>query len=235
MDQGAATLRKIGGKTVEERRSARWRRLIDAAVKVYGERGYRNSTVKLVCDAAGLTERYFYESFSNSEDLLCACFQEAADKLLLRVRRAGLQGGGAPMDRVRAGVLEYLVHLQAEPAAARVFLIEMSSVSARADALVSAALDRFAALLVDFLTSGPGPHVEPPRLLLRGAIGGGLHVAQAWTTSGYAEPIGPVADTILQIYGLVAAHISRGDPQALTRAAPPPRPRKRVAANPETC
>ena len=229
MQQGAATARKIGGKTVEQRRSERWRRLIDAAVKVYGEQGYRNSTVKAVCDEAGLTERYFYESFSNSEDLLCACFQEAADKLLLQVRRAGLQGGGAPMERVRAGVMEYLVHLKAEPAGARVFLIEMSSVSARADALVSAGLDRFAALLVDFLTSGPGPHSEPPRLLLRGVIGGGLHVAQAWTTSGYAEPVGSVADTILQIYAVAAAQISGGGPQVLTRAAPVSRSRKRVA------
>ena len=235
MYQGAATSRKIGGKTVEQRRLERWRRLIDAAVKVYGERGYRNSTVKAVCDAAGLTERYFYESFSNSEDLLCACFQEAADRLLLRVRRAGLQSGGAPMERVRAGVLEYLVHLQADPAAARVFLIEMASVSARADALVSAGLDRFATLLVDFLTSGPGPHVDPPRLLLRGAIGGGLHVAQAWTTSGYAEPVSSVADTILKIYGLVATHIAGGDPEALTRSSQMSRPRKRVAASAEGC
>ena len=235
MQQGAATARKIGGKTVEQRRSERWRRLIDAAVKVYGERGYRNSTVKAVCDAAGLTERYFYESFSNSEDLLCACFQEAADRLLLRVRRAGLQSGGAPMERVRAGVVEYLVHLQADPAAARVFLIEMASVSARADTLVSAGLDRFATLLVDFLTSGPNPHVEPPRLLLRGAIGGGLHVAQAWTSSGYAEPVGSVADTILQIYGLVAAYIAAGDMQVLARPGPPARSRKRVGATAEGC
>ena len=137
------------------------------------------------------------------------------------------------MERVRAGVLEYLVHLQNEPAGARVFLIEMSSVSARADALVSTSLDRFAALLVDFLASGSGPHIEPPQLLLRGAIGGGLHVAQAWTARGYAEPIGSVADIILQIYGLVATHISGGDLQVLTRAAAIPRPRKRVAATAE--
>ena len=109
----------------------------------------------------------------------------------------------------------------------------MSSVSARGDALVSASLDRFAALLVDFLASGPGIHVDPPRLLLLGAIGGGLHVAQAWTASGYAEPVGSVADTILQIYGLVAAHTSGGDPQALTRVTALSRSRKRVAATVE--
>ena len=229
MQQDAAATRRLGGKTGEERRAERWRRLVDAAVAVYGERGYRTATVKAVCDRAGLTERYFYESFANSEDLLCACFEEAAEKLLVKVRRAGLQSGGAPVERVRSGVLEYLAHLQAGPAAARVFLIEMSSVSARADALVSAALDRFAALLVDFLTSGPGPHREPPRLLLRGAIGGGLHVAQAWTAGGYAEPIGTVADAILEIYGLVAIHVSGGDMAALSRPAVPPRSRKRVA------
>ena len=219
MQRNTAATRKVGGKTGEERRAERWRRLVQAGVAVYGERGYRNATVKAVCDAAGLTERYFYESFSNSEDLLCACFQEAADKLLIQVRRAGLQSGGAPLDRVRAGVLEYLSHLQAEPAASRVFLIEMSSVSGRADALVSAGLDRFAALLVDFLNSGPGRLREPPQLLLRGAIGGGLHVAQAWTASGYAEPIGVVADTILQIYGLVAAYMAGDVTKALSRPA----------------
>ena len=60
MQQDVGTTRRIGGKTVEERRLERWRRLIDAAVKVYGERGYRNSIVKAVCHAARLTERYFY-------------------------------------------------------------------------------------------------------------------------------------------------------------------------------
>ncbi len=226
MQQGTATARKLGGKTAEERRNERWRQLIDAAVRVYGERGYRNATVKAVCDAAGLTERYFYESFTNSEDLLCACFQESADELLARVRRAGLQASGLPMARVRAGVLVYLVQLQRNPANARVFLIEMSSVSARADALVSINLDRFGALLVDFLTSGSPNFVQPPPLLLRGAIGGGLAVAQAWIASGCAEPLDVAADTILQLYGLVAECILAGD--ATRPARKPTRRRTRV-------
>jgi len=228
MQQGALTSRKLGGKTPEERRAKRWGQLVRAAVRVYGERGYRNATVKSVCDAAGLTERYFYESFSNSEDLLCACFQEAADELLVQVRRAGLQTGGAPLERVRTGVLVYLKQLKHDPATARVFLIEMSSISARADALVSASLDRFGALLVHFLTSGLTNYTEPPPLLLRGAIGGGLQVAQAWTASGYAEPIESVADTILELYGLVAARVSAGDPDNLARP-PERRRRKRIA------
>ena len=229
MPQLAATPRKVGGKTADERRAERWRQLVQAGVQIYGERGYRNATVKAVCEAANLTERYFYESFTNSEDLLCACFQEGADELILHVRRAGVHAGGPPMARIRAGVMIYLKTLQTNPAGARVFLIEMSSVSARADALVSRMLDRFGALLVDFLAAGHCEFREPPPLLLRGAIGGGLQIAQAWIASGYAEPIETVADTILQFYGLVARHMAGPDPEAGTSVPARPNRRKPMA------
>ena len=49
---------------------------------------------------------------------------------------------------------------------------------------------------------GLAPGFSP--LLLRGVIGGGLHVAQAWISSGYAEDIESVANTALRLYTLVA-------------------------------
>jgi AcrR family transcriptional regulator len=66
--------RAYRGVSTEQRRAERRAKLIDAAIAVYGERGYRQATVKAVCEAAGLTERYFYESFENSEALLVASF-----------------------------------------------------------------------------------------------------------------------------------------------------------------
>jgi AcrR family transcriptional regulator len=41
----------------DERRAQRRSQLIAAAIQVYGEIGYRQATVKAVCEAAGLTER----------------------------------------------------------------------------------------------------------------------------------------------------------------------------------
>jgi AcrR family transcriptional regulator len=58
--------RNYAGLSADERRLARRERLIEGAIRAYGELGYRNTTVKAVCEAAGLTERYFYESFANS-------------------------------------------------------------------------------------------------------------------------------------------------------------------------
>src|SRR5919201_6585131 len=70
-----ARARNYAGLSADERRLARRERLIEGAIRAYGELGYRNTTVKAVCEAAGLTERYFYESFANSEALLVAAFE----------------------------------------------------------------------------------------------------------------------------------------------------------------
>ncbi len=64
--------RRYRGVSEEVRRTERRQRFIEAGLEVFAERGYHSSTVRSICANAGLTERYFYESFSNSEDLLTA-------------------------------------------------------------------------------------------------------------------------------------------------------------------
>lgn len=203
--------RRWGDRTAEQRRAERRVKLTRAAIKVYGEKGYRNATVKAVCDAAGLTERYFYESFPNGEALLKHCFREVTGSLLSRMRTAAEDNGGTPLEGARAGLLVYLGELQADPAGARVFLFEMASVSPATEALVSESLDAFGALLVETLQR-PREEMSPVSpLLLRGAVGGGLHIAQAWIASGYAANIEHVADDALRLYGL----LSQPDPERL--------------------
>src|SRR5262245_62037730 len=77
-----ARKRQYGGHSAEERRLARRERLIEAAIRVYGKVGYRTATVKAVCEAAELTERYFYESFASSEALLIAAFETVSYRLI---------------------------------------------------------------------------------------------------------------------------------------------------------
>ncbi len=196
--------RKFGGKTAQERQAERREQLVRAGLTLYGERGYRTATVKAVCDVAGLTERYFYESFANSEELLCACFTQVTEEILAAMRRAADHHGGTPMGRVRAGLLVYLRSLRDNPAATRVFLFEMASVSPQTEALVSQSHDAYGSLLTDVLAGDPAFNPAVPRLLLRGVIGGGLHVAQAWIAGGYAEDIETVAGIALSLYSLAA-------------------------------
>ncbi|GLZ50185.1 putative TetR-family transcriptional regulator [Actinomycetospora sp. NBRC 106375] len=91
--------RAFQGASAAERVAERRTRLIAAALDVVGERGVRDFTMTAVCRAAGLTERYFYESFARREDLLEALFESvAATALDLAVRAAD----GVPHRRLEA-------------------------------------------------------------------------------------------------------------------------------------
>jgi len=202
MEQGWRLERKWGARTADERRSKRRRQLMDAAIRTYGERGFRNSSVKAVCAAAGLTERYFYECFENSEDLLQQCFKLVTGELIAKIRDAARTARGGERERVRAALLTYLEHIRGNPPAARLFLMEMASISRETDVLVSNSLDEFGCLLLDVMGRRFSRDDLPP-LLLKGVVGGGLHVARAWVSNGYTESMDEVADTLLLLYLLV--------------------------------
>src|SRR5215470_15879437 len=125
---GMAQPRHYAGHSAEERRFVRRKRLIDAAIRVYGDVGYRNATVKAVCEAAGLTERYFYESFANGEALLIAAFDTISRRVfncLEEVRRAH---SGTGEDCGHAVLRAYYQTLKDDPDGARLFVIEIARV-----------------------------------------------------------------------------------------------------------
>ena len=111
--------------------------------------------------------------------------------------------GRPPLARLHAALLVYFGQIRENPAGARVFLLEMASVSPATEAFVSASLDAFGTLLVDIFRDAPGFDENHSRLLLRGVIGGGLHIARAWIANGYQESVEDVADAALRLYGLM--------------------------------
>lgn len=62
--------RRWRGKTPEERVAERREQLLDAALEVFTARGFHATKVRDVCREAGLTERYFYESFPDGKESL---------------------------------------------------------------------------------------------------------------------------------------------------------------------
>src|SRR5688572_31769757 len=62
-----STERSYGGKTVAERAAERRSRLVDATIAVLSASGEAHATMTAICVEAGLTERYFYESFRSEE------------------------------------------------------------------------------------------------------------------------------------------------------------------------
>ena len=186
--------RRYRGSSAADRRSARREALILAAIRIYGERGYRNATVKAVCDSAGLTERYFYESFANSEALLVASYRAVTNALLETLEGAGAATPGEPADRVRAILACYFQALGDDPRSARVFLVEIAGVSAELDRVFAASLDAFGALILRTFGDEAG---DP--LVLKAVVGGVIHLARDWVAGGQAEPVEALTGAALRL------------------------------------
>lgn len=185
--------RPYRGVPMTERREARRQRLIDAAFLVYARVGYSGATVRLICAEAGLTARYFYESFANPEALLLAAF-EAAIGNLDQILRAAL--AAAPPDqesRLRAVLTAYYGRLRDD---ARVFLADMHGASPAIDAHFRAVLHQFGAAFVEIT-----PNIADAPPIFADGLGGGLNqIALAWTDSGYSATLEAVVDAGLLLF-----------------------------------
>src|SRR5947209_20090513 len=86
--------RPYGGVSADDRRAERRRRLLDAGLELFGTKGIAATTIADVCEQAGLTKRYFYESFATIDELAGAVFGDVTARLAERVAAAIAAGGG---------------------------------------------------------------------------------------------------------------------------------------------
>ena len=77
-------------------------RLEQAALALYGERGFEHTTVAEIAERAGLTERTFFRHFADKREVLFAGGAEFQDRIVGAT--AGAPDSLPPIDAVAAGV-----------------------------------------------------------------------------------------------------------------------------------
>jgi AcrR family transcriptional regulator len=123
-------------------------RLLEAVGRAVAEKGYAATTIDDIVRGAGVSKKTFYEHFRDKEDCFLAAYEAAADELFARVREAQ-SDPDSWLERTRAGISAYLRWLAAEPALARVFLIEVAAAGPRAAERREALRDRYAEQLAE--------------------------------------------------------------------------------------
>lgn len=114
------------GVSAADRAADRRRRLLDAALSVWADPG-RRTTMTAVCRAAGLTERYFYESFGGLDEVLTAVVEEVATEIETTTLAAAEAAGADPAARITAAVTAFVDLLVADPRKGRVAIIEAAA------------------------------------------------------------------------------------------------------------
>jgi AcrR family transcriptional regulator len=181
--------RLYGGESRAVRVGRRRQAFLDAALEIFGTIGYRKSTVKTLCKQAQLADRYFYESFETTEDLLVAAYEEQARALRAQVMAAfvsvaptatTLQVVEACLRAVFGGVKDVRV--------ARLIWLEVLGVSPRVDKIYAATTHEFASLLVT-LARSKQPQWDLPketeRVLGLSLVGGVSECIQQWLMDNY--------------------------------------------------
>ncbi len=162
--------RSYAGKTAGERVAARRARLIDATIGMLSTEGEARTTMTAVCAEAGLTERYFYESFGSRDEVLVAALDSVSEELARTALDAIAASSGEPSDRVRATIGAVVDLVVAAPDKMRVAVIE-SNANASMRARRHELLGSFAALVAAEAREIFGDETWPePRDHLHGVI-----------------------------------------------------------------
>lgn len=126
-----ALQRSYGGQSADARRLQRRARLIDAAVDAMADNGWRTITVDKLCAAAGLNKRYFYESFTDLDEVATSSVDDIADEVRTATLTAVARVIAEPLERQAWEAVDAVVRtLVRDPRRARVLLGSVSSSSA---------------------------------------------------------------------------------------------------------
>ncbi|MGV9413461.1 TetR/AcrR family transcriptional regulator [Nocardia sp. NPDC003693] len=128
-------------------------RILLAMAEAMAENGYVGTPVAAVIKRAGVSRETFYEQFRSKEDCFEAAYERAVELMLtgmLAVTGLEIEGESetARMERVLGA---YLDALSAEPAYARLFLVEVYAVGPEAIARRTQLQETFVAIVADIL------------------------------------------------------------------------------------
>jgi len=145
------------GVSADDRRLDRRNRLVRAAFEIAGTEGAGGLGVGRVCFAAGLTKRYFYESFASLADLQSAVVDHAIAVMSERVDPFRPAGPGEPP---RAWLQAFVRALVDDECLARVLLAETHG----------GALSPFRHQIIEVAVAGMAPPGSDPQTDLRARL-----------------------------------------------------------------
>ncbi|RDI51162.1 TetR/AcrR family transcriptional regulator [Nocardia mexicana] len=204
----APTGRRYAGLTPAERTEQRRAAILAAALELFGTKGYANSPVKQICQEAGLTERYFYESFADREDCLAALYSGIAEEMRA-VTVAAVQEAAPDLDAVtRAGLAAFIGYLTDSPRRARVDLIEVVGVSEAMEQRRHAVLGDFTEIILATWAASRGRAVTPHLRSMAVVLAGGVnHLLVDWLMGGRQQSPAELVEACATIFSAVRVRV----------------------------
>lgn len=117
------TERTWAGTTLATRKTARRHRLIEAGLELLGTGVSTAVSVRAVCRQARLTERYFYENFTNRNDFVTSVYDTVAAETHRTLVQAVGSAGLTARARAEAAVSAFVTLILDDPRKGHVLLL----------------------------------------------------------------------------------------------------------------
>jgi AcrR family transcriptional regulator len=147
-------------------------RLLDATERLIAERGCRGTSIEAIVKAAGVSSITFYERFEGKEECFLAAFDRAVEETVAELREATAAEELSWPEQVSTALRALLAAIAANPARARLCLVEAQTGGPALSLRVEAVLDRVATKLREGRALATAPPALPPTL--EEATAGGL-------------------------------------------------------------
>jgi AcrR family transcriptional regulator len=164
----------------------RWR-IVAAMARIAAEQGEESVTVGRVIELAEVPREAFYEHFEDRSDCLSAVLDEFVSLLAERMRAAGRRGH-AWQERMRAGLLELLECLDANPRLARLCVAEAVTGARRRRGRRGELLEQLVPVLDEGRALAPADN-HPPDGAALSVIGGTLGMMHARLLGSERQPL----------------------------------------------
>jgi AcrR family transcriptional regulator len=200
------TPRRYAGVTAEARKAERYERLIDAAFDVFGREGVQKATMRLVCAQARLTERYFYEHFSNLNEVFLAVHRKTSAEAGAAVMMA-LQGTQEdPISQARAGLRAFFEFIKSDSRRGQILLLDAAANGLTTPGNLNKQLALFSNVIrARFHARYPQLDFTPEaELVITGFAGMIIHTSTLWMSREFDWPVETLVDH--NIYAWAGLH-----------------------------
>jgi len=145
-----------------QRKDAKRTRMMQAAIRVFADKGYQAATVRDIVQAADVAIGTFYFYFPDKETLFIHLYEETADFLLQAIRQA-VRGRATFPAQIKAGLQAYINIATFEPAVVQLLLVGSVGAIPSLNAIHISYRDRLTAIWQELLNDALEAAAAPPQ------------------------------------------------------------------------
>jgi TetR/AcrR family fatty acid metabolism transcriptional regulator len=186
-----------------KKNSEKYHRILEAAVKVFAEQGFFQSTVAQIAKEAGVADGTIYLYFKNKEDILVQFYEFKTRQVFERFRESVDQGQTA-IEKLRNLIRTHLEEFQKDPNMAMVYQVETHQQRQVAQDPIKAMAKMYRDMIDEVVELGQEEGAIRRNLfmgLVKRLINGAVdEVINAWIHTGRTYDLVSMADPLVDLF-----------------------------------